>query len=90
MAWRLVRAALILPGTVPVLVPAALLWLTRGTALEARPVPAADPRFGLALLLAGAGLALALWIVRLFVTAGRGTPAPWDPPRRLVVRGPYR
>jgi protein-S-isoprenylcysteine O-methyltransferase Ste14 len=25
-----------------------------------------------------------------FVTRGRGTLAPWDPPRELVVRGPYR
>ncbi|MDH3852581.1 MAG: isoprenylcysteine carboxylmethyltransferase family protein, partial [Deltaproteobacteria bacterium] len=21
---------------------------------------------------------------------GKGTPAPWDPPKRLVIRGPYR
>lgn len=21
---------------------------------------------------------------------GNGTPAPWDPPKKLVVRGPYR
>ena len=21
---------------------------------------------------------------------GEGTPAPWEPPRKLVVRGPYR
>jgi protein-S-isoprenylcysteine O-methyltransferase Ste14 len=26
----------------------------------------------------------------LFVQVGRGTPAPWDPPQRLVVEGPYR
>ncbi len=90
MIRRLLTAILILPGTALVLVPAALLWLTRDTALAARSVPAADPRFWLALVLTGAGLALALWTVRLFVTTGGGTPAPWDPPRRLVVRGPYR
>ena len=28
--------------------------------------------------------------MRLFATHGHGTPAPWDPPRRLVVLGPYR
>ncbi len=28
--------------------------------------------------------------MRLFATHGRGTPAPWDPPQRLVVAGPYR
>lgn len=39
---------------------------------------------------AAAGLALALWCVVTFAVVGRGTPAPFDPPRRLVVRGPYR
>jgi protein-S-isoprenylcysteine O-methyltransferase Ste14 len=28
--------------------------------------------------------------VAAFARFGRGTPAPFDPPRRLVVRGPYR
>jgi protein-S-isoprenylcysteine O-methyltransferase Ste14 len=37
-----------------------------------------------------AGAALALWCVVTFARVGRGTPAPFDPPRRLVVRGPYR
>jgi protein-S-isoprenylcysteine O-methyltransferase Ste14 len=37
-----------------------------------------------------AGALLALWCVVTFVAIGKGTPAPFDPPRRLVVRGPYR
>lgn len=36
------------------------------------------------------GGAIALWCILAFVTLGKGTPAPFDPPRRLVVRGPYR
>lgn len=36
------------------------------------------------------GAALALWCVLAFGTIGQGTPAPFDPPRKLVVRGPYR
>lgn len=36
------------------------------------------------------GAALACWCVGTFVIAGRGTPAPFDPPRRLVASGPYR
>ena len=28
--------------------------------------------------------------LRRFATEGEGTLAPWDPPRQLVVRGPYR
>jgi protein-S-isoprenylcysteine O-methyltransferase Ste14 len=37
-----------------------------------------------------AGGAVALWCVFAFAFIGRGTPAPFDPPRRLVIRGPYR
>jgi protein-S-isoprenylcysteine O-methyltransferase Ste14 len=36
------------------------------------------------------GTALALWCVFTFVFIGKGTPAPFDPPRKLVIRGPYR
>ncbi|MDX1488527.1 MAG: isoprenylcysteine carboxylmethyltransferase family protein [Acidiferrobacterales bacterium] len=37
-----------------------------------------------------AGVALALWCAFTFAVIGRGTPLPFDPPRRLVVTGPYR
>jgi protein-S-isoprenylcysteine O-methyltransferase Ste14 len=30
------------------------------------------------------------WCIRDFYVAGKGTLAPWDPPRRLVVVGLYR
>jgi protein-S-isoprenylcysteine O-methyltransferase Ste14 len=40
------------------------------------------------LLLAGGALYLAC--VWLFAANGRGTPAPIDPPKKLVMRGPYR
>jgi protein-S-isoprenylcysteine O-methyltransferase Ste14 len=43
---------------------------------------------GAALVLIGAGVALTCVVA--FARFGRGTPAPFDPPRRLVVRGPYR
>ena len=33
---------------------------------------------------------LYLWCLWDFASAGRGTPAPIDPPKRLVIRGPYR
>jgi protein-S-isoprenylcysteine O-methyltransferase Ste14 len=42
------------------------------------------------ILLGAAGAALAIPCILTFVFVGRGTPAPFDPPRRLVVRGPYR
>jgi protein-S-isoprenylcysteine O-methyltransferase Ste14 len=43
---------------------------------------------GGALLLLGMGLAA--WTMWLFHSVGQGTAAPWDPPQRLVVVGPYR
>jgi len=42
------------------------------------------------LTLAALGAVLALACILTFVFVGRGTPAPFDPPRRLVVQGPYR
>jgi protein-S-isoprenylcysteine O-methyltransferase Ste14 len=42
------------------------------------------------MLLGASGAILAITCVFTFVFAGRGTPAPFDPPRRLVVQGPYR
>jgi protein-S-isoprenylcysteine O-methyltransferase Ste14 len=36
------------------------------------------------------GAALVLWCVLTFALVGKGTPALFDPPRKLVVAGPYR
>lgn len=90
MSLPLLKAIVILPGTALVFVPAAILWLTRNGPYHATLVGPQAPRFWLALVFGGCGLALAAWTVRLFTRFGEGTPAPWDPPRKLVVRGPYR
>jgi protein-S-isoprenylcysteine O-methyltransferase Ste14 len=42
------------------------------------------------MLIGAVGAAIALWCIFTFAIVGRGTPAPFDPPRRLVIRGPYR
>ncbi|HEV8382899.1 MAG TPA: isoprenylcysteine carboxylmethyltransferase family protein [Gemmatimonadales bacterium] len=36
------------------------------------------------------GFALVGWCLVTFAFVGKGTAAPFDPPRRLVVAGPYR
>jgi protein-S-isoprenylcysteine O-methyltransferase Ste14 len=36
------------------------------------------------------GLALVVMTVQMFITKGKGTLAPWDPPQHLVVVGVYR
>ena len=42
------------------------------------------------MVLVTVGAVLAIWCVVTFGTIGQGSPAPFDPPRRLVIRGPYR
>ncbi|HMB68821.1 MAG TPA: isoprenylcysteine carboxylmethyltransferase family protein, partial [bacterium] len=42
------------------------------------------------MILSGAGAVVVLWTVLAFALVGKGTPVPLDPPRRLVVVGPYR
>ena len=42
------------------------------------------------ILLMAFGVLLFASSLRRFATEGEGTLAPWDPPRRLVLRGPYR
>lgn len=45
---------------------------------------------GVGMVLGALGATLAVACILTFVFVGQGTPAPFDPPRRLVVRGPYR
>jgi protein-S-isoprenylcysteine O-methyltransferase Ste14 len=89
---RLLRhllAIAILPFTVTVLVPS---WIVRAYGID----PSLGHTSGLLALEAGgvilaiAGLMLFAWSLRRFASEGRGTLAPWDPPRHLVVQGPYR
>jgi len=44
----------------------------------------------LGLLFVVLGAALVLWCLVTFAFVGRGTAAPFDPPRQLVTVGPYR
>jgi protein-S-isoprenylcysteine O-methyltransferase Ste14 len=54
-----------------------------------RPVAMEGPQV-IGMMIGCVGAVIALWCVYTFVRIGRGTPAPFDPPRRLVIRGPYR
>jgi protein-S-isoprenylcysteine O-methyltransferase Ste14 len=80
LALRATVAFLALPGIVAFAVP--ILWL--------RPVDArlVDEPLGIVILLVGCSVLG--WCVRDFFVSGRGTLAPWDPPRHLVRVGLYR
>jgi protein-S-isoprenylcysteine O-methyltransferase Ste14 len=89
MNWGLLKTIIALPGTVLVFVPAIILAVADRTDFSYHFIASNRLLFWLALLPAGAGLVLAIWTVKLFMTFGDGTPAPWDPPQKLVVQGPY-
>ncbi len=82
-------AIALLPFTVAVLIP---LWLARrnGTSLVLGSGLGELALQSLGLVLLSLGLLLFGASLRRFAVEGQGTLAPWDPPRRLVVRGPYR
>src|ERR1043166_8704471 len=72
---------LIVPGTVAVYLP---LRIVRNRSLVS------GPTFGAGWLLLLVGASIYAWCVWDFATFGRGTPAPIDAPKKLVVRGLYR
>ncbi|HEY7640375.1 MAG TPA: methyltransferase [Steroidobacteraceae bacterium] len=80
MFLRALFAFLALPGIVAFAVPIAWLVASSRTRLS-------QPLGLLPLILGCAGL---LWCVRDFYVFGKGTLAPWSPPRHLVVAGLYR
>ena len=84
IALRSLLFTVLLPGTVAGYLPGSILHAT-GATLAAAP---AWRWLGLIPLLLG--LATYVWCVADFALAGRGTPAPIDPPKELVVRGLYR
>jgi protein-S-isoprenylcysteine O-methyltransferase Ste14 len=75
--WQALTAFFVLPGTIAFLIP----WLLhpRGVATHVA-----------GLLPLVIGTVLLLWCVRDFYVVGKGSLAPWAPPRHLVRIGLYR
>ena len=90
MNWGLVKTIIVLPGTVLIFIPGAILLATQDSKFASELASPTQVWFWLASLAAIIGLALSAWTVKLFIKFGQGTPAPWDPPKRLVIQGPYR
>jgi protein-S-isoprenylcysteine O-methyltransferase Ste14 len=89
--WRHLRSILLLPVTVTLLIPGLILLRPHSIHIGWG-LPSAWQLILLSggLLCLAAGLRLLVQTIALFATQGHGTLAPWDPPRRLVVRGVYR
>ncbi len=90
MSWGIVRAIIVLPGVVLVFIPVLIVRLTARTGFAADVASPTHLIFWLGLAIGCLGGALSIWAATLFAKFGSGTPAPWDPPKRLVIRGPYR
>jgi protein-S-isoprenylcysteine O-methyltransferase Ste14 len=91
-AWKHLRAIILLPGMVTLVIPGTILWRT---GMDSNGLWQSVPAFRLILPIMGVicicvGLLLMTATIRLFVTVGKGTLAPWEPPQRLVVQGVYR
>ena len=86
MLWlRTLLFTIAVPGTELVLLPLAVLHWSVGPRLDLSPAATYA-----GLLPLGVGLITILWCFTDFVRRGRGTPAPYDPPRELVIAGLYR
>ena len=86
----LIKAFLIFPINVMGVIPTFLVWCSRpGGVLERFPYSFSNVRSLVAMLLIAVGAGLCWKTVSLFIEYGEGTPAPFDPPRKLVIRGPY-
>lgn len=77
---RALISFLVLPGTFAGLIPAWIVSSDRGR----------DHGFIIGAGPLVVGTAILLWCVRDFYVSGKGTLAPWDPPKRLVIVGLYR
>jgi protein-S-isoprenylcysteine O-methyltransferase Ste14 len=83
--FRTITYATVFIGALLIYLPARILsW----SGLVRPSTMAAPQIFGI--VIGSAGALLALWCISTFIWIGKGTPAPFDPPRRLVIRGPYR
>ena len=83
LPFRALFAVLAMPGAVAGFLP---WWIHRG--VERLPLAIGGGRWG-GIVFALPGFALFAWTVRDFFVRGRGTLAPWDPPKALVAEGAY-
>jgi protein-S-isoprenylcysteine O-methyltransferase Ste14 len=82
-------AIAVLPATMTIFIP---MWVMRRNASAFRlPEAPIDWLCAIAgVVFFVVGIVLFVATLFLFASRGRGTLAPWDPPARLVVAGPYR
>lgn len=88
--WKHLRAIVLLPGMVTIIIPAIIYRNGLATFADSLPAVLVLLVRLLGVILFAPGLFLIFKTASLFATQGRGTLAPWDPPQKLVVQGIYR
>ena len=78
-------ATIVVPGAACVLIPYYIL-----ISAQISLTPPLGILQVMAILIAGLGLYMIVWVSTAFVRHGKGTPIPIDPPTRLVITGFYR
>ncbi len=86
----LLVSIILLPGTVTILVPACLLYVTSIFLGQPTDLSENIALLVVSLFFVAFGVVLAGMTMRLFLKIGHGTPAPWNPPKKLVIAGPYQ
>jgi protein-S-isoprenylcysteine O-methyltransferase Ste14 len=90
LMWvRQLLSLVALPFMVTIVIPVGITRRNHITFISPSDAPSFALILGGVAALAG-GLALFATCVFYFWTRGRGTLAPWDPPRQFVADGPYR
>lgn len=87
--WRHIRAIMALPFMVCIVIPT-ILFASNQRFLPYLQTPPSTFQSLLGAVIFGSGLFLLGMSIKLFFVFGNGTLAPWDPPKKLVVRGIYR
>jgi protein-S-isoprenylcysteine O-methyltransferase Ste14 len=88
---RVILSLLALPFIVIVIVPGIILFFENESLWIGWTRQPQDPVLTIiSIALCLLGVTLFVWTNRLFIGKGRGTLAPWDPPRKFIAEGPYR
>jgi len=77
--------SIFVPGTVTILSP----YLLLSSRFDLLRIHSSGFRF-VGLIPLVLGVAIYIWCACEFTFTGKGTPAPFDPPKELVIKGPYQ
>ena len=84
-AFKTILWSIFVPGTVTVILP----YLLLSSEFDSFRIEISVFSF-LGLIPILLGIMIYIWCAWNFTFVGEGTPAPFDPPKKLVVKGPYQ